>query len=600
MTPEPGLVRTLYRAAGLPTPDAPADGPLLARFLADRDEAAFAELVRRHGPMVLGVCRRMLGNSPDADDAFQAVFLVLVRRAGGLTGRATVGNFLYGVAVHAGQKARAAAMKRRAKEAVAARLRPTPADPSDWLDVFDAELAKLPDKYRGALVLCELEGVSRRDAAARLGVPDGTLSSRLATAKRLLADRLTRRGVTAPAAGLAVVVPRSLADAAVRTAIGGASATVLSLTNEVVRAMYVTKLTAGTAVVLAAVAVGAGVVLAQGPKTDPAPPPQPAELVHSDFFQKTAAMDRMKRLGLGMHLYLDAVGAFPKDITDKAGKPILSWRVAILPHIGEGYMYSQFKLDEPWDSDHNKKFLWYVPELYRTPGAGPERTRTMVFAGPGTIFEPGKAVKIEDIPDGTVDTLLAVDAGPPMPWTKPADLPFDPKGPLPKLHPPFADGFATSWADGSARWLRPDPDPALLKIVIQRADGELPKPWPFAPGPARPLTEKEQKELAWQKAWFARRRVLQTYQLEERLRLTEALKKLGAPLVPDPPAADAGLWEWTQANQRLRETEQSDLLECSRLWRELEKRNPKAAEKLRKELPGPKEIEKALPPAEAR
>src|SRR5262249_27991310 len=154
--------------------------------------------VHRHGPMVLGVCRRVLGNAADADDAFQAVFLVLARRAGELAGRPTVGNFLYGVAVHTALKAKAMAAKRRAKESAAAR--PERADPpgdADWRPVFDRELAALPEKYREPLVLHELEGLPRKAVAARLGLPDGTLSSRLATAKRMLAARLTRAGLPA-------------------------------------------------------------------------------------------------------------------------------------------------------------------------------------------------------------------------------------------------------------------------------------------------------------------------------------------------------------------------------------------------------------------
>ena len=107
----------LHRAAGLPEPDSPADGALLARFLTQRDEAAFAELVRRHGPMVFAVCRRVAGNPHDADDAFQATFIVLARKAHALTGEVVLGAWLHGVAHRAALKARAAAVQRRAKEA---------------------------------------------------------------------------------------------------------------------------------------------------------------------------------------------------------------------------------------------------------------------------------------------------------------------------------------------------------------------------------------------------------------------------------------------------------------------------------------------------
>src|SRR5207248_3007034 len=222
------LGRHLRRAAGLPDADDPTDGQLLARFLLYKEEAAFADLVRRHGPMVLGVCRRVLGNLADAEDAFQAAFVVVVRKAADLADRGTIGNWLYGVAYHTALKARAAAVKRRTREAAAARAAEAaePGD-TDWLPVLDQELSRLPDKYREPLVLCELDGRPRKEVAERLGVPEGTLSSRLATGKRMLADRLRRRGLAVPAGGLAALsgdaaraaVPPVLLGATVRAAV---------------------------------------------------------------------------------------------------------------------------------------------------------------------------------------------------------------------------------------------------------------------------------------------------------------------------------------------------------------------------------------------
>ncbi|MBX9584159.1 MAG: sigma-70 family RNA polymerase sigma factor, partial [Gemmataceae bacterium] len=265
MPADPGgaVARSLRRAAGLPDPDAPADGRLLLRFRRAGDEDAFAELVRRHGPMVLGVCRRVAGNHTDADDAFQAAFLVLVRRAAELTGRATVGDFLYGVAVRTALKARATAVKRRLKEARAAKpeAAPPPADESDRAAALDRELARLPEKYRAALVLCELEGRPRKDVAALLGIPQGTLSSRLAAGRKLLAGRLRRCGLALPAGGLAApvagVVPSKLLEATVRAATGAADGGVSELATEVTRAMLLTKLRAGLLVVPTVLVLGA-------------------------------------------------------------------------------------------------------------------------------------------------------------------------------------------------------------------------------------------------------------------------------------------------------------------------------------------------------
>src|SRR5262245_57876205 len=211
-------VRHLRRAATL-CDDGLTDAQLLDVFLVRRDEAAFEALVRRHGPMVLGVCRRVIGNADDADDAFQATFLVLVRRAAAIANRDLLGNWLYGVAVRTALEARSRMLRRRAKEQPVAELPHPAAEPDhagpELLALLDGELHRLPDKYRVPVVLCELEGAPRKTVAARLGIPEGTLSSRLAAARRMLADRLTRRGVAVSAAAVAAALSQSDAPAMV-------------------------------------------------------------------------------------------------------------------------------------------------------------------------------------------------------------------------------------------------------------------------------------------------------------------------------------------------------------------------------------------------
>jgi RNA polymerase sigma factor (sigma-70 family) len=281
--------------------DPRTDADLVAAFLRGADESAFAELVRRHGPTVLGVCRRFLGPTPDAEDAFQATFLVLVRRARHTDWRASLGPWLYGVALRVARKARAARARRRASERQASTMTadaPTPArEPDDADAIIDEELATLPARYRVPLVMCELQGVSRRDAARQLGLAEGTLSSRLARGRKLLRERLARRGVVPATAGLAVIVPpgltastaRSAAGLLTRTA-GTVPAAVLSLTEGVVKAMIVKWKLAAVLVALCVGLSGFGAWRGSaGPEATAADPPATTPPLVSG--QKTAAKE---------------------------------------------------------------------------------------------------------------------------------------------------------------------------------------------------------------------------------------------------------------------------------------------------------------------
>src|SRR5262245_4572852 len=167
-----------------------ADGTLLGRFLSGRDEAAFEALVRRHGPMVLGVCRRVLGNHADAEDACQATFLVLARRASSVQPPELVGSWLHGVARNTARKLKVQNHRRRAREreAAAQAQRETPAGTRPRPEeLLDEGIQALPEKYRAVIVLCDLEGRSLREAAQLLSCPVGTVGTRLARGRRLLA-----------------------------------------------------------------------------------------------------------------------------------------------------------------------------------------------------------------------------------------------------------------------------------------------------------------------------------------------------------------------------------------------------------------------------
>jgi RNA polymerase sigma factor (sigma-70 family) len=259
------------------------DAQLLACFIEQRDDAAFAALVRRHGPMVFGVCRRVLRNDCDAEDAFQATFLVLIRKAASIASRELLANWLYRVAYQTAVKAGAVAVKRRRRETPVPEL-PEPETPppdlgADLRPLLDQELSRLPNKYRVPILLCDLEGNSRKEAARQLGWPEGTLSGRLARARKMLAGRLARRGLALSAGTLvglfaqqaaSACVPASVAVSTIQAAsslvtgqtvaAAAISFKVAALMEGVLKAMLMTKLKIAAVVVLVTglIAVGGG------------------------------------------------------------------------------------------------------------------------------------------------------------------------------------------------------------------------------------------------------------------------------------------------------------------------------------------------------
>ncbi len=258
-----------------------SDGQLLGCFIDSRDDTAFAALVKRHGPMVWGVCRRLLDHH-DAEDAFQAAFLVLARKAASIRPREMLANWLYGTAHRTALQARRTTGRRRTHERQVPDMPEAAAkDQKLWDDMqplLDEELARLPDKYRAVLILCELEGKTRKQVAEQLGCPEGTVAGWLARARTMLARRLTRRGLQVSAALLATALsgqaasaaPPSLVSATInaggllaagRAASAGISMKVLALTQGVLKTMLLKKLRiAGVLVLLAVVATGAALM----------------------------------------------------------------------------------------------------------------------------------------------------------------------------------------------------------------------------------------------------------------------------------------------------------------------------------------------------
>jgi RNA polymerase sigma factor (sigma-70 family) len=295
-----------------------SDARLLDRFVERREASAFEAIVERYGSLVWGVCRRVLRDHHDAEDAFQATFLVLARKAASVMPREKLGNWLYGVAFQTAMKARATRAKRRVRERPAWEMTEPETVPDEhadeWLSRLDRELARLPEKYRMPIILCELQGRTHRQAAEQLGWPVGTVSGRLSRARALLASRLSRQEAPLTAGALGGLladdlvragVPRelvrstahaaSLSTAGKAVTAGLVSAEVATLTGEVLKTMLINKLTLTTAMLLVALALAAGgtSLTYRAYATEPANPkkgsenpkerPNPAEAAKEDM-----------------------------------------------------------------------------------------------------------------------------------------------------------------------------------------------------------------------------------------------------------------------------------------------------------------------------
>jgi uncharacterized protein (TIGR03067 family) len=219
------------------------------------------------------------------------------------------------------------------------------------------------------------------------------------------------------------------------------------------------------------------IVLKRGAvKLDPAEAKQLREKIELAALKLTSS-NNLKQLALAMHNYHDTHRHLPTSaIYSKDGKPLLSWRVAVLPFVEQVELYKEFKLDEPWDSPHNKKLLEKMPKLYepvRGKTKQPYATYYQVFTGPGTAFEGDKKLQFgNDFPDGLSNTVMIVEAGEAVPWTKPQDLPYDPQKDLPKLGGLFPDGFYVAMCDGGVYWARRGFDQRMFRPAVTRNDGQ--------------------------------------------------------------------------------------------------------------------------------
>lgn len=497
-------LQRLFRRGGVAT----GDGALLHGFLAGGDEAAFEALVSRHGPMVLGVCRRVLASPHDADDAFQATFLVLLKKGRQLRDADRLGPWLHGVATRVATKARAQAARRR--------YEPLPDLPAgddtspelaDVRPILDAELGRLSAPHREVLVLCLLEGATAEEAARRLACPVGTVKSRLARGREILRARLAGRGV-APASALAAVMSTfasPVSAALIRsTLVAGVSnpaalpPAVVALTRGVAPSMLTKSSVMAVAVIggLAALtSLGMPPVLkslavaSAGtqdlPAGGPASPRGKGAGVPAT--KREESINHLKQLMLGLHNHEAAYTRFPAAaIYGPDGQPLLSWRVAILPFIDEAELYNEFRKDEPWDSPHNRPLAGRMPAIFATPHSptAPGTTRIQGFQGESAFFHGRTGSEMVGITDGLSFTVVLALSETPVIWTKPGDMPFVDGAPLPALDETDPKGYLIAMADGAVHTLpkKAQGMPQLLGFLITRNGGEAAQfPPPAAP-----------------------------------------------------------------------------------------------------------------------
>jgi RNA polymerase sigma factor (sigma-70 family) len=493
-------IRDYLRVAAGTDPGGTADGELLARFAASRDESAFELLVWRHAALVQRVCRAVLRDHHAAEDAAQATYLVLARKAHTFANRGSVVGWLYRVArriaIRLAKDHTRHAASLEGLERVPDASPELSADPDDVAELC-TEVDRLPEPYRIPILLCFFEGLTHVEAARRTGWPIGTVAGRLARAKDLLAHRLSRKGVGLASVSLALpagsfvgsTAQAASAFAARNAVIPGVEASTLRLAEGALTTMSIStwKLIAASVAAVFAAATTLGLATSSEPQTAAQTPKvaaaraegvRPAAVADervADAKQRKKSVNNLKQILIALHNYHDVNGTFPANVTDKDGKPLLSWRVLLLPYLEQDNLYKQFKLDEPWDSDNNKKLLAMMPRVFKTGIEPKDSTKTYYqgFAGKGTIFEPGEKIKIQSITDGTSNTLAVVECGPAVDWTKPEDLRYDPKKELPKLEPPFTNTIIAAMGDGSVHAFKPDIDEKNLRRLVERADGEV-------------------------------------------------------------------------------------------------------------------------------
>ena len=372
----------------------------------------------------------------------------------------------------------------------------------DEIRALHDEIDRLPSNFRAALVLCHLEGRTHAEAARVLKCPTGTVSVRVARAREMLRGRLARRGlafsVTAAFANLSHdvargAIPQGLPEATIRLAVGtiGAKtvaagavpAEVARLTHDVLRTMNLSRLTIAAAAFFTTGLVASGIGLLamarlSGPRetrlVSSAPAADPQD---RDCAARRRSVRNLRMISLAMHQASAANGRFPAAAIRKEGKALLSWRVSLLPYLGEKGLYDQFHVDEPWNSPHNRPLMEQIPNVYAPvlrDGEPAGTTYYQVVVGRGALFGADQGTLWDDVTDARSSTLMVVEGAEPVPWSAPMDLTFDAdiEKPLPELGGPFKDGFHAAFVDGGVVFLTGPLQPGFLRALITRNGGE--------------------------------------------------------------------------------------------------------------------------------
>jgi RNA polymerase sigma factor (sigma-70 family) len=453
------ILRYIRKLATSPTHCQLSDGQLVQRFAAQHDEAAFEALLCRHGAMVLGVCRRVLHNQHDAEDAFQATFLVLARKAASISEQESVASWLHGVAHRLALKTKADAARWRAREAEGAARTPEVAlAKMTWEEIepiLDDELERMVEKYRGPLVLCYLEGKTRDEAAQQLGWSVRTLMRRLEEGRELLRNRLTRRGVSMTAALIPTLLSSGVASAAVPVTLMNSttkaatliaagnpvtavvSAKVAALAEGVLKAMFMTKAKhfdedsdIGAFCSVTFIHRGGSHMFLQGSRKRSGftliellvviaiiailiALLVPAVQKVREAAARTQCTNNLKQIALGLHSYHDSYKRLPY-----AGHRGL-WMKEILPHIDQGNVKSgdikipvYFCPSDPRSGDGVYRSESHVIATHTYPGVAGLNSSDFLDRG---IFGDRPAqvgLKFLQITDGTSSTLMVGERGP--------------------------------------------------------------------------------------------------------------------------------------------------------------------------------------------